>query len=111
MAGAPSPASEPVVPSESSPRSSIIRRAGNRSRISSASSGWRSRYSRRVGVSPRRLRSRNSSARASTGLRWSLEAVIGGLLLELFLQARDGREDLLEPFQGPDVAVAGGRLA
>ena len=40
-----SAASEPVVAPELSPRSSIISRAGNRSRISSASSGWRSRYS------------------------------------------------------------------
>ena len=34
-----------------------------------ASSGWRWQYSSRVGRSPRRWRSRNSSARASTGFR------------------------------------------
>src|SRR5262249_53473343 len=76
----PSAASEPVVAPELSPRSSIINSAGNRSRISSARSGWRSRYSRRVGFSPRRWRSRNSSARTSTGLRESLEVDIGWLL-------------------------------
>ncbi len=71
-----SAASEPVVPPESLPRSSIIKQRGNRSRISPASSGWRSTYSRSVGCSPRRLRSRNSSARSSTGLRSSLEVFI-----------------------------------
>src|SRR5262249_15167034 len=49
------------------------------SRISSASSGWRSRYSWRAGRSPRRFRSRKSSARSSTGFRSPLEVFIARL--------------------------------
>ena len=64
------PAGERRVRSEvSPPRSSIIKSAGKSARISSASSGCSSAYSSGVTASPRRIRSRNSSDRTSTGLR------------------------------------------
>src|SRR5262249_24806456 len=53
--------------------SSIIRRAGNSSRMSSARSGCLSAYSESVGFSPRRLRAMKSSANSSTGLRSEME--------------------------------------
>src|SRR5205814_2734929 len=87
-------------------------------RISSAHWGYRWRYSAMAGRSPRRWRARNSSASRSTGL-WSEVASrvamrhprVGrpagtGSGVE---EARQAGQDLLQPLQGADVAVAGRR--
>ena len=82
--------------------------ASKTSRISSASSGWRSQYSLMVGFSPRLQRARNSSASTSTGLRTSLEEDIA-LLPVLVKKARCGLQNITQAFQGADMPIASGR--
>src|SRR5579864_978593 len=119
---------EPVRLPGSPPRSSITSKAGKTARISSANSGCCSAYSSGVAGSPRRLRSMNSSARASTGLRRSLDVDMGSLFLRRFgrsvrsphvgrsrlssrlrfsREAGQRREDQCNPFRCPDVGLAG----
>src|SRR5262252_954469 len=82
--------------------------ASRTSWISSANSGWRSQYSLMVGFSPRLQRTRNSSARSSTGLRSSLGEDMA-LLPVLVEEPGGGLEYVAQTLQGTNVAVAGGR--
>src|SRR5262249_46411583 len=78
-----------------------MHRAGKTKRISSASSGFRSQYSRIVGFSPRRWRSRNSSASNSTGLRSALESFMVGNLRPLAVSVLDAPQAALPSFEKP----------
>src|SRR5262245_47558702 len=76
--------------------------------MASACSGWRSTYSVIEGLSPWRRRRANSSARRSTGLRSALES--GMSVSASIEEPGDGREDVPQSFERPDVAVARRRL-
>src|SRR5262249_44391291 len=102
--GSAAPPGDALVPP--APASSISRRAGNRSRISSARSGWARAYSAGSGRSPRRWRARKSSASSSTGLR----RASGSVTVAVLRLVGHAREDLLQSLQGSHVAVAGHRL-
>src|SRR5437868_961636 len=80
-------------------------RAGKRSRMSSASSGYCSSYSRSGGRSPWRYRAANSSARR---LSRTSRAPLVSVMSWLLGPARHGGKDFLQPPQGPDIALGGG---
>ena len=78
------------------------------------------RTRRATGCSPRRCRATNSSASRSTGSRSSLDCSVdmghpsrraADPVRSEGQQPGDAGQDLVEPLQGPDVAVARGRLA
>src|SRR5256885_212655 len=77
--------------------------------MSSARCGYFAVYSVSDGRSPRRWRWANSSASCSTGLRSALESAMYGSS-STWEKAGHARQDLFEPLQRPDVAVAGRRL-
>src|SRR5262245_40077633 len=99
-------------------------KAGNTLRMRSAHWGYLAVYSVKAGCSPRRKRSRNSSAKRSTGSRSELESGMESpparswhttvhnqcvplLLVRMIPETGQEQEDVLESFQGPDVALAG----
>src|SRR5262249_9097651 len=89
---------------------SIIAIAGKTSRISAASSGWRSMYSLSGGRSPLRYRSRNSSAGSMTRPEFGSD---DAMTRHLFLRVRESsnlRQYILQAFDSAEVAAAGAGL-
>ena len=100
-------------------KSSTSPSTGKNSRISPARSGWRAVYSSSDGRSPRRRRSRNSSARPrSTDDLMKRRTCSGSRCghpaqgVAIIACGRTGRESArahLKPLEGPDVPLAGRR--